>query len=161
MTVDTPIGRRARPKLIARGGPLIRVKPHDLAKARIERVPRVAGTRSGLPVLEDGRLIPATNVVWCTGFHPGFSWIDLPVFAENGEPLHDRGIALGEPGLYFVGLHFLYAFSSTMVHGVGRDAEHVADTIAGRTLRTPDVHRTAGAASPVEEVSRRRIAGNG
>ena len=27
-----------------------------------------------------------------------------------------------EPGLYFVGLHFLYSMSSEMIHGVGRDA---------------------------------------
>jgi hypothetical protein len=33
----------------------------------------------------------------------------------------------------FVGLHFLYALSSTMIHGVGRDAEHIAKTIAART----------------------------
>jgi putative flavoprotein involved in K+ transport len=141
LTVDTPLGRRARPKMIARGGPLIRVKPGDLAKARVERVPRVAGVRSGLPLLEDGRLIPATNVVWCTGFHPGFSWIDLPVFAENGEPRHERGIVPAEPGLYFVGLHFLYALSSTMVHGVGRDAERIAETIAARA-------RTAAGQAP-------------
>ena len=38
-----------------------------------------------------------------------------------------------EPGLYFVGLHFLYALSSTMIHGVERDAKRVAETIAVRT----------------------------
>jgi putative flavoprotein involved in K+ transport len=39
------------------------------------------------------------------------------------------------PGLSFVGLHFLYAMSSTMIHGVGRDAEYVAERIAGQGLR--------------------------
>jgi hypothetical protein len=29
-------------------------------------------------------------------------------------------------------LHFLYAFSSTMIHGVGRDASRVVDAIAER-----------------------------
>ena len=84
-------------------------------------------------MLADGRVLDVANVVWCTGFHPGFSWIDLPVFGENGLPLHERGVVTGEPGLYFVGLAFLYAASSTMVHGVGRDAAHVADAIAART----------------------------
>ncbi len=41
-----------------------------------------------------------------------------------------RGVVRDEPGLYFVGLHFLYAMSSTMIHGVGRDAEYVAKAIA-------------------------------
>lgn len=42
------------------------------------------------------------NVVWCTGFHPDFSWIDLPVFGDDEEPIepiHERGIAAAEPGL--------------------------------------------------------------
>jgi putative flavoprotein involved in K+ transport len=47
--------------------------------------------------------------------------------------VHQRGIVADEPGLYFVGLHFLYALSSTMIHGVERDAERVADAIAART----------------------------
>jgi putative flavoprotein involved in K+ transport len=132
LTVDTPIGRKARPKVVSQGGPLIRVKPKDLAAAGVQRVPRMVGVRDGVPVLDDGRVLEVANVVWCTGFHPGFSWIDLPVFAGDGEPAHQCGIVANEPGLYFVGLHFLYALSSTMIHGVERDAERVADAIAAR-----------------------------
>jgi putative flavoprotein involved in K+ transport len=132
LTVDTPLGRKARPAIVSRGGPLIRVKPHELSAAGIERVPRVAGVRNGRPLLDDGRVIEASTVVWCTGFHPGFSWIDLPVVDKDGEPKHLRGIVPGEPGLYFVGLHFLYSLSSTMIHGAERDAKRIADTIASR-----------------------------
>ena len=132
LTVDTPLGRKVRPKVTSQGGPLIRVKPNDLTAAGVERVPRVAGVKDGKPLLDDGRVLDVANVIWCTGFHPGFSWIDLPVFGADGEPLHQRGIAASEPGLYFVGLHFLYAFSSTMIHGVGRDADRVAATIEAR-----------------------------
>lgn len=134
LTVDTPMGRRARPSVISKGGPLIRVKPADLAAAGVERTPRVAGVRDGKPVLADGRVLDVTNVIWCTGFHPGLSWIDLPtpVYGADGEPVHERGIVPGEPGLYFVGLHFLYSFSSTMIHGIARDAERIVDTIQAR-----------------------------
>jgi len=133
LTVDTPIGRKVRPKAVSQGGPLIRVKPKDLAAAGVQRVPRMVGVRNGVAVLEGGRVLEVANVVWCTGFHPGFSWIDLPVFAGDGAPAHQRGIVASEPGLYFVGLHFLYALSSTMIHGVERDAERVADAIATRS----------------------------
>lgn len=145
LTVDTPIGRKVRPKVVSRGGPRIRVKSADLAAAGVERVPRVAGVRDGLPVLEGDRVLPVANVIWCTGFHPGFSWIDLPIFGPDGEPVHDRGVVAGEPGLYFVGLHFLYALSSTMIHGVGRDAEHISRTIAvrARAPRTAEERRPA------------------
>lgn len=129
LTVNTPIGRKARPKIVSRGGPLIRVKPRDLAAAGVTRVPRTGGVRDGRPVLEDGRALDVANVIWCTGFHPGFSWIHLPVRGPR-EPLHDSGMATGEPGLYFVGLHFLHALSSAMIHGVGRDAERIAEAIA-------------------------------
>jgi putative flavoprotein involved in K+ transport len=87
----------------------------------------------GKPQLEDGRIIDAANVVWCTGFHPGFSWIELPVIQdETQQPSHQRGVVEEMPGLYFVGLKFLYAVSSEQIHGVGRDAAHIADTIATR-----------------------------
>ena len=135
MTLDTPIGRKVRPKLLHHAAPLIRTKPNDLAAAGVQRVGRTTGVRDGRPVLADGRVVDAANVVWCTGYHPGFSWIDLPVFDDGGEPHQDRGVVRGEPGLYFVGLHFLYAMSSTMIHGVGRDADYVANAIARRPSR--------------------------
>jgi putative flavoprotein involved in K+ transport len=134
LTVDTPVGRKARPAIISKGGPLIRVKPADLVAAGVERTPRVTDVRDGKPLLADGRVLDVTNVIWCTGFHPGLNWIDLPkpVCGADGEPVHDRGIVPAEPGLYFVGLHFLYSFSSTMIHGVARDAERITATIQAR-----------------------------
>ncbi len=132
LSVATPIGRKARPKMLRMAAPLIRTKPRDLLAAGIERVPRVATVAEGRPVLDDGRALDVKNVVWCTGFYPGFSWIDLPVFDAGGEPQHEAGVVTSEPGLYFVGLHFLYAFSSDMIHGVGRDAERIASAVASR-----------------------------
>src|SRR5262249_1834575 len=77
---------------------------------------------------------------------PAHSWIDRPIFGEDGEVMQKRGVVDGEPGLYFVGLHFLYALSSTMIHGVGRDAEFIAKTIAGRITARP---ATASSTPPV------------
>jgi len=135
LSVATPIGRKVRPKVLHKATPLIRTRPNELMKAGITRVGRVTGVLNGLPLLDDGRVLDVANVVWCTGFHPGFSWIDLPVFDSNGEPRHASGIVTSEPGLFFVGLHFLYAFSSDMIHGVGRDAARVAGIIATRGSR--------------------------
>src|SRR5918992_1618503 len=131
LTTKTPIGKKARPKWISTGEPLIRVQPKDLGAIGVERVPRVTGVHNGLPRLEDGRSVDAANVVWCMGFHPGFSWIDLPVLGPQ-EPLHRRGIVESEPGLYFIGLKFLYSVSSEQIQGVGRDADYIAGKIAAR-----------------------------
>jgi putative flavoprotein involved in K+ transport len=137
LTLGTPLGRLARPRVVHKGGPLIRVRARDLERAGVQRVGRTVGARDGLPELEDGRILDVSNVIWCTGFRPGFDWIHMPIFDEYGEPRHDRGIVPDEPGLYFVGLHFLYAMSSTMIHGVGRDARHVVRRIAARLAESP------------------------
>lgn len=126
LTVGTPIGRKLRPKLLHGGGPLIRVKGRDLAAAGVERTPRVTAVRDGQPVLENGRTLEVKNVIWCTGYETGFSWIDLPILDEHAVPHHEAGVVHDAPGLYFVGLHFLYSLSSEMIHGVGRDAERIA-----------------------------------
>ena len=155
LTVKTPIGRAVRQKFHvggahhSRGLPLARIRPKDITAAGIERVPRTAGARGDLPVLDDGRVLEVTNVIWCTGFVPDFAWIDLPVFAEDGGPVHDRGIVGSEPGLYFVGLVFLYAMNSSLVGGVGRDAEHIAKHIASREPNgRPTEHVLAEARRP-------------
>ena len=132
-TVHTPIGRKLRAIFTSRGMPLIRTREQDLAAAGVERVPRVIGVRNGLPLLEDERVLEVANVIWCTGYQAGFSWIDLPVMADH-MPVHEHGIVGKEPGLYFVGLEFLYAASSAMIHGVGRDARRIARAIAARAL---------------------------
>lgn len=131
LSTSTPIGRKARPKMIASGEPLVRVKPKDLEELGIERVPRVTGVQDGQPLLEDGQRVEVANVVWCTGFRPNFSWIDLPSL-DPENPGHDRGVVESEPGLFFIGLKFLHSVSSEQIHGVGRDAARIADAIAAR-----------------------------
>jgi putative flavoprotein involved in K+ transport len=149
LTLRTPIGRKVQPEYISHGAPLIRVKLKDLAAAGVEQVPRTVGMDNGRPALEDGRVLEVTNVIWCTGFREEFPWIDLPVFGEDGRPLHERGVVVGEPGLYFVGLLFQYAVSSDVLPGVGRDAEYVAKHIASRVPNgRPTAHVLAGSSIP-------------
>ncbi|MGH8869257.1 MAG: flavin-containing monooxygenase [Actinomycetes bacterium] len=136
LTMRTPMGRKMRPIVLSQGGPLIRVRPKDLDAAGVERVPRVAGVRDGRPVLEDGRVLEVANVVWCTGFRHDFSWVAMPTGdgdSHDGGLAHRRGVVEAQPGLYAVGMHFQYAMSSAMIHGVGRDAEYLAEAIVART----------------------------
>jgi putative flavoprotein involved in K+ transport len=135
LTMRTPMGRKLRSTLLSHGHPLARVKPKDLDVAGVERVPRTIGVRNGTPVLEDGRLADVSNVIWCTGFRHDFGWIALPVLGEEGQPVHERGVVSAEPGLYFVGLLFQYALTSSLVGGVGRDAEHIAKYIVSNGVR--------------------------
>jgi putative flavoprotein involved in K+ transport len=139
INVRNPIGRRLRPKLIARAAPLARVKLDDLAAAEIHRVPRTVGARDGSPSLEDGRVLEVANVIWCTGFRADFGWIDLPILDAAGQPAHDHGVVASQRGLYFVGQFFLSSLTSSLVGGVGKDARCIArhiDRQAGK--RPPD-----------------------
>ncbi len=129
LNTSTPMGRKLRPKALVSGGPLVRTKPKDLTGAGIERVPKVVSAKNGLPLLADDRVLEVENIIWCTGFRSGFSWIELPVLGEREEPFHERGVVHKEPGLYFVGLHFLYAMTSSTITGMQRDARYIVNRI--------------------------------
>jgi putative flavoprotein involved in K+ transport len=146
LTVDTRLGRKVRTHFLIEATPLIRAKPKDLAAAGVGRVGRITGVNDGRPVTDDGQVLDVANVIWCTGWRPGFSWIDLPVLGDRQEPVHERGVVTQEPGLYFIGLEFIYAATSATVTGVGRDAERVANHIAERKPALARVAQDAAAA---------------
>ena len=73
-------------------------------------------------------------MVWCTGFRPDYSWIHLPVTGADGWPVQTRGVATDVPGLFFLGLPFLYAGASALLGGVGRDAAYLADRMANQRV---------------------------
>ena len=137
LNTSTPIGRRVRPKILAGGPPLVRVRPKELTGAGVRQVGRIGGVENGKPVTEDGEVLDVPNVIWCTGFHTGFDWIDLPVFDDAGGPVHTRGIVESQPGLYFLGLYFLHAVWSETITGVQPDARYIVDhLVAGQAALT-------------------------
>ncbi len=76
------------------------------------------------------------TVIWATGYHYDFDWIDLDVFASTDAvspriPVHRRGVTQ-TPGAYFLGLPLLYKTKSSFLSGVGEDAAYLADHIATR-----------------------------
>ena len=138
LTVRTAPGRKLRDYFIdpPRGIPLGRVRRKDIIASGIERVGRTTGVRNGYPLLEDGRVLKPSTVIWCTGYRTDFTWLDLPLpTTRHGVPIHDRGIVESVPGLYFMGILFQYSLSSALLGGVGRDAKYIVDHIA------PDMRR--------------------
>ncbi len=86
----------------------------------------VDGQPTPEPATLDLRQAGIGSVIYGTGFHFDFGWIDLPLFDERGYPRYERGVT-EVPGLYFVGLHWLHTFGSGLFYQVGRDAEYVVD----------------------------------
>jgi putative flavoprotein involved in K+ transport len=84
------------------------------------------------PILElDLYAAGISTVIWATGFQLDFGWVHVPVFDEAGAPLHQRGIT-SSPGLYFLGLPWLYKEKSALLFGIGEDAAYLASDIAVR-----------------------------
>lgn len=125
LTMRTPMGRNFRKKMHGHGLPLIRTRPGQLERAGVNRIGKIVSFKNGRAVAENGAETAFSSIIWCTGYHPGFDWIDLPVLDVKGVPRHLFGKSSDVEGLYFAGLHFQYSVSSTMVAGVGRDARRV------------------------------------
>jgi putative flavoprotein involved in K+ transport len=132
LTMDTRLGRRMHERA-AGGDPLVGITNAEIAAAGVRRVGRVTEVRDGLPVC-DGRPLAPAVVVWCTGFAPDWGWIDLPVTDADGRLRHRRGAALDVAGLWFVGQRWQWRKSSSLIGGVGADAEWVAAQVAARSL---------------------------
>lgn len=130
LNTSTPIGRKARPRMLGKAAPLVRVRPKELSAAGVERVGRIDRIENGKPVTTDGEVLDVANVIWCTGYSPGFDWIDIGVLDDAGKPIQERGIVADVPGLYFVGLFFLHALWSETIPGMQPDVAHVVDHLA-------------------------------
>ncbi|MFQ5682835.1 MAG: NAD(P)-binding domain-containing protein [Candidatus Binatia bacterium] len=86
------------------------------------------------PILElDLKATGITSVIWASGFRYGFGWVKLPVLDEAGDPVHRRGVTRC-PGIYFLGLKWLYKLKSSFISGggVAEDAAYLAAQIEAR-----------------------------
>jgi putative flavoprotein involved in K+ transport len=133
LSLRTPIGRKMAPMVRLGGGPLLRYRRQELEAAGVELRPtRFVGARDGRPQLADDSVHDVATVVWCTGFRPDFSWVEPASVDDRGWPLLERGVVVDAPGLYFLGIPFLFSFTSMLVLGADRDAAFVADAVARR-----------------------------
>jgi putative flavoprotein involved in K+ transport len=129
-SVDSVLGRRLMRGRLFAGDPLVGMSARALARPNLTRAGRTIGERDGLPLLDDGSIVAGiVAVVWCTGFRPDFSWIELPVLGLDGYPVHRRGLTPDAPGVAFLGMRYQYRVGSALLGGVGEDAAYVASQI--------------------------------
>jgi putative flavoprotein involved in K+ transport len=81
-------------------------------------------TRTELDVAKDG----IGAVIWTSGYRPDYDWVKFPVFDDMGFPVQTDG-RTAVPGLYFMGVHWMRKAKSSILSGVGEDAEVVARQI--------------------------------
>jgi putative flavoprotein involved in K+ transport len=99
--------------------------PHRLEPTRVEDSP---------PLDLDLKSGEIRTILWATGFHPDYSWLDVPVLDRKGLIRHDGGV-VPSPGMYLMGMPFLRRRKSTLIDGAGDDARdlsaHLAAYLAG------------------------------
>lgn len=74
-----------------------------------------------------------TSIIWATGFRYDLDWVKLPIFNDTGDPVHRRGVT-SFPGIYFLGLRWLYKRKSffLIMSGPAEDAAYLAEHIKAR-----------------------------
>ncbi|HET6379438.1 MAG TPA: hypothetical protein VFH63_00170 [candidate division Zixibacteria bacterium] len=119
---DTFFDEYVRPELdpvIERGG-------YDAPPWEPDRVDYEPPTVRQLDLRDAG----ISTVIWATGYRFDFGWIPTLELDATGYPLHRRGVT-AVPGLHLLGLPWLYRRSSSLLAGVGPDAEYLAQQLTG------------------------------
>jgi putative flavoprotein involved in K+ transport len=70
-----------------------------------------------------------STVIWATGFGPDFSLLPSAARDGDGRVQHRRG-KTRLPGLYVIGLPWLYTLKSSLIYGITDDASYLAKDIA-------------------------------
>jgi putative flavoprotein involved in K+ transport len=91
--------------------------PHRLSPTQVEESP---------PLVLDLKATGVRSLIWATGFHPDYSWLELPVLDRKGMIRHDGGV-VAHPGLYLMGMQFLRRRKSALIDGAGDDARELSD----------------------------------
>jgi putative flavoprotein involved in K+ transport len=94
--------------------------------------PRVVRAEGRTVGFADGTELEVDAVIWATGYRPELSWIEVPVFDDEGRLRHRRGVT-DVPGLFFLGLSWQHTRGSALIGFVGDDAAFIAELVAAGT----------------------------
>jgi putative flavoprotein involved in K+ transport len=95
----------------------------------VELRPRLVDVDGRRTRFEDGSEVEVDGVIWATGYRPGYSWINVPIFNDADRLRHRRGVT-DVPGLYFLGLTWQHTRGSALIGFVKDDAEFIAERTA-------------------------------
>jgi putative flavoprotein involved in K+ transport len=128
--IRAPLGRVRRSK---RSGDLLIGTSHRQLEREhgVELLGRVRGVEGRSVHCAGGGEVTPGVVIWATGFRADYSWIEPPIFGDDGEPAHRRGVTTS-PGLYFLGMHLQHSLGSSLIGFVRYDAEYVVRHLAER-----------------------------
>jgi putative flavoprotein involved in K+ transport len=128
---------------------LIGSRPRTLRRKHgVKLRPRTAAASGSTVSFEDDTQLDVSSVIWATGFSLDHSFVHAPVFDEQRQVIHQRGVT-ESPGLYFLGLPWMHTRGSALLGWVNDDAEYLAERIRAFPATTATRPQpTAAATSP-------------
>ncbi|MBK3585507.1 NAD(P)/FAD-dependent oxidoreductase [Streptomyces sp. MBT57] len=108
-----------------------------LAARQPDRRPLFTGADGAKLIWADGEREEVDAIVLATGYRPDLPYLTYldGALDADGNPRHREGLAVGVPGLAFVGLEWQRSLSSNSLRGVGRDAERITRRLAAHLAR--------------------------
>ena len=84
-------------------------------------------------IFEDSTTLEVNNIIWATGFQQEYEWLKVDgVIGKQKKIIHNRGISPVK-GLYFLGLPWQSRRGSSLLQGVGYDAEYIIEHMKNTT----------------------------
>jgi putative flavoprotein involved in K+ transport len=123
-TVESRIGRR-----LSGRDALIGSSPRAIRRRGVDVRPRATRAAGSTITFADASTLDARTVIWATGFGVDYSYVDAPVFSDDGAVIHTRGVTAA-PGLYFLGMPWQHTRGSALLGWVKDDAQHIANQIS-------------------------------
>jgi len=78
------------------------------------------------------------TLIWATGFHPDYSWLDMDVLDSKGMIRHQGGV-VDSPGMFLLGSPFLRRRKSSFIDGARVDAQELIIELAAYLDAKPSV----------------------
>jgi putative flavoprotein involved in K+ transport len=138
--VDSRLGRR-----LSGRDALIGSSPRAIRRRGVHVRPRATHAAGPTVTFADESTLDPRTVIWATGFGVDYSYVDAPVFRQDGSVVHTRGVT-ASPGLYFLGMPWQYTRGSALLGWVKDDAHHIADQIS--RLAAGGIDEPGGRARP-------------
>jgi putative flavoprotein involved in K+ transport len=140
-TVESRLGRK-----LSTRDTLIGSSPREMTERYgVQLKPRLVDAEGRRVRFEDGSDLEVDTILWATGYRSDYSWIKLPIFDEDGQLRHRRGVT-DVRRLYFLGLTWQHTRGSALIGFIKDDAEFIAQKIA----EYQQSKRPAQAGTPVE-----------
>lgn len=121
---DTRIGRRLEGREL-----LVGSSPREVReRCGVQLHPQAVEATGRTVRFVDGSALEVASVIWATGFRHDHTWIEAPVFDDNGRLVHRRGVTAAR-GLYFLGLTWQHTRGSALIGFLADDAAYIAHEI--------------------------------